>query len=504
MIKLKHMQKYICFYITAALLFTGCGSIGNETLTETQNMETENIETEPAELAEPKDSVVQVIDYPFPYDKEDWQLMLRKEHSAGEKNTYRIRLYDGEDNLLQDFPCDIEAEKLVFRFDQLYDYRTALAVFPEEAQTSGEGGLLFVWDSEKEGFQEEPIAIPWYEKVNSNYTFLVTDQQGNTETTTICCINRGTGQIVELRSRTWSKDSEMSETGKLIIRDCLEDKVLYDGEVDLGELLNNSYYEELFSGELHWPWDISAEAEIPVARIISNGENDWHFETQTYESREALLVDCGFQGAEPFYQYYDRLQNLEMELYLDESTGSGCGFQYSYGFNYELEKIVQCKGFVFDRIKTGEWEDDTFSLLVYDGIDARERRDVTQVNYSYTADGKMLSYEVRGITELTRVKWEIGEDCPDDPLLSMTWVYRSDGTLYRKDYSHDSLTFSTSCQSQRICYDELGRPAYRYEYITHGSFDYYYIYDGEKTQPKYRLSLDQDGGYAMPSMIVYR
>lgn len=31
-----------------------------------------------------------------------------------------------------------------------------------------------------------------------------------------------------------------------------------------------------------------------------------------------------------------------------------------------------------------------------------------------------------------------------------------------------------------------------------------YIYDGEETQPKYGLSLDQNGGYSIPKMVVYQ
>lgn len=71
-------------------------------------------------------------------------------------------------------------------------------------------------------------------------------------------------------------------------------------------------------------------------------------------------------------------------------------------------------------------------------------------------------------------------------------------------YHHDSLTFGTYMQSQDVYYDELGRPVCRYEYITHGSYESYFIYDGDKAQPKYGLILDQDGGYSFPVMVVYQ
>lgn len=498
--KYKSVQKYICFGMITVLMLTGCGSGGNETAAATQNEESEDVEAKYTEdeNIEPKISEIDEIECPFPYGKEDWRLVLCAEETVGDRNAYRIRLYDEEDRMLQEVLCDIEAEKLMFRFDRLHQDQTDLSVFPKDAQTTHAAGLLFPWDSEEDRFMEEPIAIPWYEYANYDCTFLVKDKQENTETSTICCINFETGQVLELRRWTLTRDSETAESGKLLIWDCLDEVVLYDGEVAWdGRLINSEYYEELFWEDLNRPWNASADAVIPTAKGGS-------FETVTYAGREELLADCGFQDAEPFYQYFDRLQNLELELYLDENTGKGCGFQYSYAYNYNMEKIVQCNGFIFEELHEREWADDTLSLLTWDGEDAREQEDVTQVTYGYTEDGKLSSYEVRGITELTRVNWYEGSERSDDTFLSMDWIYHSDGTMYRKYYHHDSLTFGTYMQSQDVYYDELGRPVYRYGYITHGSYEYYYIYDGDRAQPKYGLMLDQNGGYSFPVMVVYQ
>lgn len=38
-------------------------------------------------------------------------------------------------------------------------------------------------------------------------------------------------------------------------------------------------------------------------------------EYKTYDSKEAFIADFDLQAAELFYQYYDRFQNLELELY---------------------------------------------------------------------------------------------------------------------------------------------------------------------------------------------
>lgn len=506
----KGVRKGICLVITVALLLCGCGGAGDETSAEppvdisadTQDTESEepNVETQEATI-----TVSEEIEYPFPYGKEDWRLELYTEETAEEK-VYRIRVYDEQDTILQDFPCKIEADALEFRFGELYTYAD-LAVFPENAKTAGSEGLLFLWDHEADRFMQRPITIPWYDQGYGDGTFLVTDQQENTEERTLCCINQGAGQTVELRKWTLTKAGEPETKGKLLIWDCLEKMTLYNGDVEWdenGELTNKEYYEDLFSKRLHCPWDVSAYEGIPTAIVRSDGEDDWNLDTKTYESREALLTDCGFQDAEPYYQYYDRLQNLELELYLDEKAGRGCGFCYSYEYNNDLEKIAQCNGFIFEGIHSAVWEDDTYSVLAGEGEDAGELEGVTQVNYGYTDDGKLSSYEVKGITELVEAAREEGIESPEAALVSMTWVYRGDGTLYCKYYSHDPMTFSTWGQNRYIYYNEMGRPVYRYEYITHGSYESYYIYNGKAKRPKYGLRLDQNGGYLIPEMVVYR
>lgn len=504
----KGVRKGICLVITAALLLCGCGGAGDETPADVStdvpadtSADTQNTESEEPNVETQEETITasEKIAYPFPYGKEDWRLELYTEETAEEK-AYRIRVYDEQGALLQDLPCNIEADSLKFRFGELYTYAD-LAVFPEDAQTAGAEGLLFLWDHETDRFVKEPIAIPWYNQGYGDGTFLVTDQQENTEERTLCYISRGAGQMVELRKWTLTK-------GKLRIWDCLEKMTLYNGDVEWdenGELANEEYYEDLFSQRLKRPWDVSAYEGIPTAIVRSDGEDDWSFETKDYESREELLTDCDFLDAEPFYQYYDRMHNLELELYLDEKAGRGCGFCYSYEYNNALEKIVQCYGFSFEGINSTVWKDDTYSVLAGEGEDAGELEGVTQVNYGYTDDGKLSSYEVKGITGLLDAAREEGIETPeDDIVVSMTWVYRGDETLYCKYYHHDPMTFGTWGQNRHIYYDEMGRPVYRYEYITHGSYESYYIYSGKAKRPKYGLRLDRNGGYLIPEMVRYR
>lgn len=502
--------KCICAVITAALLLGGCGRADDETSAEpppdtSSDIQDAESEEPNAETQEVTITATEEIEYTFPYGKENWRLELYTEETAAKK-VYRIHLYDEQDTLLQDFSCNIEADALKFRCGELYTYAD-LAVFPADAQEAGSEGLLFLWDHETDRFTRRPITIPWYDQAYGDGTFLVTDILDNGSERTLCCVSREAGQTVELRKWTLTKGGEPEAKGKLLIWDCLEKMTLYNGEVewdDGGELSNNEYYEDLFWKRLHRPWNVSADEGIPTAIVRSDGEDDWNLDTKTYESREALLNDCGFQEAEPYYQYYDRLQNLELELYLDEKAGRGCGFCYSYEYNNDLEKIVQCNGFIFEGINSAVWEDDTYSVLAGEGVDAGELENVTQVDYGYTDDGKLSSYEVKGVTESLGAAREEGIESQEAALVSMTWVYRDDGTLYCKYYNHDPLTFGTWGQNRYIYYNETGRPVYRYEYITHGSYESYYIYNGKAKRPKYGLRLDQNGGYWIPEMVVYR
>ena len=295
-------------------------------------------------------------------------------------------------------------------------------------------------------------------------------------------------------------------TGHLWIWDCLEKVTLYDGEVkwnDIGQLENEKYYQDLLRWNLETLWSYTEDTEIFTAKMTLDEEGKASLETMTFGSREELLADCGFLDAEPFYRYYDNFQNLELELYFDKGEERGCGFVYSHCFNYNLEEIVRCSGFIFEGVSVEEWEpENTFSTLSYDGryagdCDVLGYREI----YEYTDDGKLSSFEARGI-----VYWygEGGGNDLEESLLSMDYIYRNDGTLYRKEYHHHHALFATTFQSQYSDYDELGRLVCKICYITHGSMDYYYIYEDEGEKPGYCISFDDGMGYTLPAMIVYR
>lgn len=450
---------------------------------------------------------LQEVAYPFGYGREEWRLVLFEANSENgtenEGTGYLLRMYGEDAKLLQEFPCEIEAEELVFRFDQLCGYNHDLEVFSADAAAAGTGGLLFTWDYETERFLEDPIAIPWYEMRNSyDQAYLVRQVDNNVELDSIYRINAGTRQPVELRRWALSGSSDGETAGHLVIWDCLKQVNLYDGEVEwneLGELANQKYYEGLFWRNLETMWDCEEKRELSVLNVTWDGENE-KFENRTYDSREEFLADFGFKDAEPFYEYTDINQDLLLELYFDEQTGLGCGLYHSYDYNYELEEVVNSRGFVFHHVKTEEWAPtDTFSTLSVYGEGARQS-DVFGYReiYEYTDDGKLSSFEARGAIA------DLWEENTEESLLSMDYFYRDDGTLSFKAYHHHSYLFGTWLQSERCYYDELERPVYKSSYVTHGSLACYYIYKDDGDRPAYCLLLDLDSGNAGPEMFVYK
>ena len=462
---------------------------------------TEQPETELIELQE--------VDYPFVYSTEGWRLVLCAETSADGNPGYLLRMYDQDGELLQEFACDVDAEELLFRFDDLYSYYwwwyKDLEVFPADAEETGASGLLFPWDRDAGRFREEPIEISWYEEIVSLNAYLVKSTEENRETISFYRINEETGVPVELRRWVLTGSDADSEetTGYLCIWDCLENVALYDGEVewnDIGCLENEKYYQDLLRWNLKTFGSYTEDTGIPTAKMTLDEEGKESLETMTYESREELLAEHGLLDTEPFYRYYDSYQNLELELYFDKEEERGCGFVYSHRFNYNLEEIVRCSGFIFEGVSVEEWApEDTFSTLSYDGRYAGDE-DVLGYReiYEYTDDGKLSSFEARGV-----VYW-YGGDKEESSLLSVDYVYRNDGTLYRKEYHHHPALFSTTLQDQYNDYDEFGRLIRKICYITHGYLDYYYIYEDEGEKPDYCIWFDDGLGYVLPTMIVYR
>ncbi len=419
-----------------------------------------------------------VVDYPFSYGEKGWSLVLRKSGGEDVQNGEAVHkesarrsfcLYDENGQLLQEFPCGIVSAEVIFRYDVLFDYYKDMIVYPADAPESGAEGLCYQWEREKQRFAEETV-----------------------ETKSICRIHQGLRRVVELRRWTVCKDVKTGEE-ILCIRDCLEEQDIYTGKMkryDTGNLKNEKYYQFLFWEGLETFW--GDENDSPI-RFCNE-----HLEQIEYEDKQAFLADHGFAGSEAFYEYRDRFGNLIMEIYFDQQAGRGCGIRYYYSFNDKLKKRATRDGFAFEEVETGVWEpQEEFSKLTVYGDDVSKSASGYKEIYKYTDDGKISSFEARGMDLVDKVPMEVS-------LLSLDYIYRDDGTLYHREYHHYPKFFSSAGQSEDGDYDKQGRLVYRYSYITHGAMDEYYLYDGNHKEPKYRLFLDWGASnYAYVRMIAY-
>ncbi|MCI9264045.1 MAG: hypothetical protein HFF06_05675 [Oscillospiraceae bacterium] len=86
----------------------------------------------------------------------------------------------------------------------------------------------------------------------------------------------------------------------------------------------------------------------------------------------------------------------------------------------------------------------------------------------------------------------------------MKYEYDKAGVLFHRQFGHNLLWGATTNPGRDGYYDDRGRLVYEYGYITHGSTDTYYIYEGEEEKPSYALYLDDNLGADFPEFVRYR
>ncbi len=213
-----------------------------------------------------------------------------------------------------------------------------------------------------------------------------------------------------------------------------------------------------------------------------------------FKDVNSFLTAYGFADAEPFYEFYADGE-LKMTLYYNEETQLGCG---DYGDGW---------GVCFLGLNEMEWNDYFWGdymepVIVYSG----ERPEDYMGNYSYDEikeyddAGRLVEYHVTNIADLTAEYVDI-ESLQDSTVLwndavIVNYSYRDDGTLEYRDYHHNTYLFGTTASTLETWFDEMGRPVYERAYITHGSLNWFYIYEDEDSIPEYVLHTDGGGGYA--------
>ena len=115
-------------------------------------------------------------------------------------------------------------------------------------------------------------------------------------------------------------------------------------------------------------------------------------------------------------------------------------------------------------------------------------------NYEYDTEGRLVHFGSTG-TPLESPLVETGSgDWNDQLIIDVLFTYDAQGKLMKKVYSHSSawyMPFGTWLSWQVSYYDERERLAHTVAYLTHGSVEGYYIYQGESDDPAYFMELDQ-------------
>ena len=262
-----------------------------------------------------------------------------------------------------------------------------------------------------------------------------------------------------------------------------------------------AWYREVDIGD---PAELTA-ADLPDIPVTTWAEDTGNYAAERTPTRSEILAEYGFDWGDIYYVYYTPLDDtLHLQLWFDPETGKGCGFRYVWeGADGPLAvPDIYAFGFHGATVPT-EWEDpytcgllgnaDAYSVLTPWGTDGSEAVSRLRSDWSYRADGNPEAFHAAGTDESGN---------PVD-VLDVTFSYWDDGPLLSKSYFHNQLLFGTAYFSTQMYYASHERLAYARCYLTHGSLELFYFYDGDGDTPAYCLMLDNDGGLCFPTLFAY-
>lgn len=428
------------------------------------------------------------------YSEEEYRVSLYQKASG--ETLFRVSGPCGKDDLLQEVPVSLPGE--ILEISRFLADGPDVVISCHDGSGDGIRRFLYLWNEKARAFDAEPVEIP-ADYVPENSTFLRifsrTRQEGPISRKTLYQIDEQTKDIIEIRSYTLNREERTLE-----IRDGLRQRTLFSGSVLLdedGNLQNEAYFDSFYGtcSYVTKPWEpdpnIAYEEGIPVF-VAEPDEYGWiESHTVYYPDRETLLSEQGFSEQEPFFQDTNTWGDLKVELYFDPVTETGCGFYYDYEFYPEQEQIIT--GYVFHGIEEQPWKPyPPYALENRYGETGKE----------YLEDGEILSYEEEGRYRAdgrpeyfcaSGLADFYGNGPEETALLELNFIYRDDGSLACRKYSHNTWIWGTSYSSGVYLYDEAERLTYENLYVTHGGMSFYYIYEDGSDKPVYALMLDNCG-----------
>lgn len=177
------------------------------------------------------------------------------------------------------------------------------------------------------------------------------------------------------------------------------------------------------------------------------------------------------------------LSDGELLLCWDAQAGTGCGIRRTEAAS---------AGFAFTEVLPGEgeqwerWKEDAIAQP-----EPPEGMDEYTESVERDEAGRLIRYECSGT-------WA---DCgiPEPEMIcTLQLTYDGAGVLRERHLSRNMKLYASDDSLWDSYYDEAGRLKYERGYITHGSQEYYYFYEGAAAEPSYILYLDKNCGAYLP------
>lgn len=196
-----------------------------------------------------------------------------------------------------------------------------------------------------------------------------------------------------------------------------------------------------------------------------------------------LSAGCGGDAAaegEPFFISEEAAGIPALTLYYNEKTETGIGFLgeepcTAFGFSGVVSASEGMQG-VWERWETAGAVPPMGEPVEIKGYHAERE---------YDTAGRLIRFRSYG--DLS----DIGQ--PEEAWITdAEYAYSENGVLRRRKWARNPWAneAGTTYLSIESCFDLLGRVAYENCYITHGSMEFYYIYEGDSMDPVYCLFLD--------------